>query len=98
MIINFDHREITQAIVDYTKKRGIGLENSKIEVNLTAGRGPNGYTASVDIIEDGIEPLVEVAEEIVKTTQQTVPEVIEEATKEAAKEDTSGDAKSLFES
>lgn len=47
MIIQFDHNEIVQAITEYTRTRTNNADCSNVEVNLTAGRGTNGFTASV---------------------------------------------------
>lgn len=50
MQITLDSTEIKQAIVGYVKDQGIDLTNTTVEVGMTAGRGPNGPTATVDII------------------------------------------------
>jgi hypothetical protein len=99
MIINFDHIEITQAIVDYTKKRGIGLEKSTIEVVMTAGRGSNGYTAAVTVVEEGVQSMESVAVNVAEVTTEA-PEVPEtEETAEVVEDEAPlDDGKSLFES
>jgi hypothetical protein len=50
MQITLDSSEIKQAIVSYVKDQGIDLTNTTVEVGMTAGRGANGTTATVDII------------------------------------------------
>jgi hypothetical protein len=50
MQITLDSSEIKQAIVSFVRDQGIDLTNTDVEVGMTAGRGVNGTTATVDII------------------------------------------------
>lgn len=50
MQITLDSSEIKQAIVSFVMNQGIDLTNTDVEVGMTAGRGVNGTTATVDII------------------------------------------------
>lgn len=50
MQITLDSSEIKQAIVSFVRDQGIDLTNTDVEVGMTAGRGANGTTATVDII------------------------------------------------
>ena len=53
MQITLDSSEIKQAIVSFVSDQGIDLTNTDVEVGMTAGRGVNGTTATVDIIPKG---------------------------------------------
>ena len=49
MNITLNNDEIDLALVDYVQKQGIDLSHSEVKVSLTAGRGENGTTASIEI-------------------------------------------------
>ena len=49
MKINLNHDEINEAIVNWVAKQGIDLTDKETVVELTAGRGINGNSASIDI-------------------------------------------------
>jgi len=51
MQITVDQNEIEQAIKGFIGHQGIAIENKELSVTLTAGRGPAGITASVDMID-----------------------------------------------
>jgi len=49
MKIDLNSVEIEQALVAYIAAQGIDLSGKQTEVALTAGRGPNGYSAAIVI-------------------------------------------------
>ena len=49
MKMTLNHEEINEAIVDWIAKQGIDLADKETTVELTAGRGSNGNSASIDI-------------------------------------------------
>jgi len=49
MKMTLNHEEINEAIVDWVAKQGIDLADKETTVELTAGRGANGNSASIDI-------------------------------------------------
>lgn len=49
MKMTLNHEEINEAIVDWVAKQGIDLADKETTVELTAGRGSNGNSASIDI-------------------------------------------------
>jgi hypothetical protein len=51
MQITVDQTEIEQAIKNFIGRSGIAIENKELSVTLTAGRGPAGITASVDMTD-----------------------------------------------
>ena len=59
MQITINQSEIKEAIVKYVGTQGISLIDKKIEITLTAGRGPNGMTADINLIPQTEEKLVE---------------------------------------
>ena len=89
MNITFKHEEIVQAIVNYTQSRGIDLKKSLIEVNLTAGRGGNGYTAQVEILDNNVASLED-------ANNATVTSIVQEES-DTIDESMTDDTKSVFE-
>jgi len=59
MQITINENEMTQAIKEYIGNHGINISNKKLTVALAAGRGANGYSASVEIAEKETTGLVE---------------------------------------
>ena len=45
-------KEIHEAIRAYVGAQGIRLEGKKLDIDLTAGRGTSGFSASIDIVAD----------------------------------------------
>ena len=48
MDITLTHTEIEQAVVNHVRALGMTLP-AEVEVTLTAGRGPQGYTATINL-------------------------------------------------
>ena len=58
MQITLNQSEIEIAIQDYISGQGISISGRNVDVSLTAGRGPNGMSASIDIRgEEGTSPV-----------------------------------------
>jgi hypothetical protein len=49
MQIILNDSEIKKALVAYVSTQGISIANADVDVTLTAGRGPNGMSATIDI-------------------------------------------------
>jgi len=49
MKLTFDSSEIEQALISYVSSQGIDLSDKNVSVSMTAGRGPNGHTAELNI-------------------------------------------------
>jgi hypothetical protein len=54
MQITLNHREIEEAIIEYVSNQGISIQGKSTEVAMVAGRGSNGYSATVDILADNL--------------------------------------------
>ncbi len=52
MKIELSEPEIKTALISYIGTQGINLEGKNVSVELTAGRGPNGHSASINIDAD----------------------------------------------
>jgi 6-phosphogluconolactonase/glucosamine-6-phosphate isomerase/deaminase len=49
--INLNEKEIHQAIIEFIGSEGIDLSEKQVNIELTAGRKPNGFYADVEIGE-----------------------------------------------
>lgn len=82
MKLTFNSQEIEQALISYVAYQGIDLSNKDVSVNMTAGRGPNGHTAELNIttIDDAKQDLKVVTEdhEVVVKSPYTEKEKEEE--------------------
>ena len=52
MQLSLNDSEIRQAVADYVAGQGISVVDKKVDVVLKAGRGENGYSATVDITDN----------------------------------------------
>jgi len=52
MQITLNHTEIEEAIIEYVGNQGISIQGKSTAVAMVAGRGSNGYSATVDILAD----------------------------------------------
>ena len=87
MQIIINEEEILEAIKGYITKQGIVTAGREITVELTAGRGPNGSRATVEITKPDGEPTVHEVfasneEKAVEEDIAQVEEVVEKAAKE----------------
>jgi hypothetical protein len=57
MKITLNQIEIEEALKQYVSEQGIAVNGKSIEVNITAGRGPNGVTAELDIVAEKAAPV-----------------------------------------
>ena len=85
MQITMNQKELIEAIEDFVVKQGIQITGRELDTHLTAGRGGNGYTATIDIkpqseVVDTAEP-----DTNPETDALTEPEIDEEE-KEETKE------------
>jgi uncharacterized protein YjlB len=102
MQITVDQTEIEQAIKNFIGHQGIAIENKELSVTLTAGRGPSGITASVDMTNIGELPgnkptdnfkLKSKAEEQTKQDTKAINEILDkELAEEPEPKDTTGKA------
>jgi len=76
MKIEFSENEIKQALTDYVEAQGISLKDKQITVQLTAGRGSNGHTASIEINNDKVSEPTQT--ELDTTLTKEVEEVTED--------------------
>lgn len=53
MRINLIETEIHDALIQYITNQGIDISGKDVNVSLTAGRGPSGHKAAVDILNPG---------------------------------------------
>lgn len=60
MDITLNQDEIETAVREFIGNQGIDISNKLMEISLTAGRGPNGHSASVTLLP---EPEPEIAED-----------------------------------
>lgn len=99
MIITINEDEIKAGCKRFVADQGIGVAGQIVEVHLTAGRGANGFTATVELLPNttattnslsaGVEDPEVVAEE-----EKLVEEPVEEVEPEEAPDD---DEDSLFD-
>lgn len=67
MQITLNENEIKRAIIAFVSDQGISITGKNVEVSLTAGRAPNGMSASIDISNDDPVPLKNV---VVNVTEE----------------------------
>lgn len=79
MDITLNQKEIETAIKEFIGNEGINISNKLVEISLTAGRSPNGHSASVTIMpnpgteEEAVAEL-DTAEEEVEPETKPAPE------------------------
>ena len=64
MNITLNNAEIETALVEHIATKGLSVIGKSVQVHLTAGRGPNGHSASIEILDAktptaGIEEVTE---------------------------------------
>lgn len=75
MDITLNHEEISEAITDYVGNQGINLDGKETEVDFTAGRGGNGYSATISIKE----PTPEKPKKVARTKAKAKPVMVAKA-------------------
>jgi len=80
MQITLDHTEIEQAITEFVANQGITINGKETNVTMVAGRGANGYSATVDITSGKLIGSAETQEEPAKVefTEEDEPATSEE--------------------
>ena len=96
MQITLNQDEIETAIKNYVNQQVNIREGQEITIDLKAGRGENGFSATIDIVPEGTPKLIT---KVVKTlpsdlpgpgptpppqTNEAAPETVQEAASEAA--------------
>lgn len=97
MKVTLNDREIKEALSQYVGELGIDLNGKAVEVDLSAGRGPNGYSATIEITKAAVATVVPAAAvapaEPADKANSAMPEPpVEDATEEEEPADT----KSIF--
>lgn len=73
MRIILTENDIKKALIAYTSTLGLDLSNHHVAIELTAGRGANGHSATVIIDEAEAEPaVVETVKEVEGTSAKTL--------------------------
>ena len=57
MNITLNNTEIEEALVEHIATKGLSVTGKHIEVHLTAGRGPNGHSATIEILDAKASPV-----------------------------------------
>lgn len=91
MKLTFNSAEIEQALISFVSTQGIDLANKTVVVNMTAGRGPNGHTAELDITT---KPVVDEVVPII--AEPKVPEAFIEDKVETAADEPADDTNIMF--
>ena len=55
MKVMLNDAEIKVALVDYVVGQGIDVSGKEVVVDMTAGRGENGFSANIDIVDARVE-------------------------------------------
>ena len=82
MKIILGQNEIEVALTEYISNQGISIKGKHVEIDMTAGRGVNGFTAELNInnnvrassIGSAISKAVEAVPEVKKAVNQAVTE------------------------
>lgn len=83
MRIILTENDIKKALIAYTSTLGLDLSNHHVAIELTAGRGANGHSATVIIDEAETEP---VAGETIKDVEGTSAKTVVQQRVQKAKE------------
>lgn len=89
MQITIVQSEIEDAIRGYVSDQGIDLSGKQLEVDLTAGRGSSGFTATIDITRgSAVAPAV---------AEEKTPEPTSEEEETSDSEEDAAEAPIIFE-
>ena len=78
MRIQLDQEELEEAIQAFITSQGIDLTNIIVDIDLTAGRGPNGFTAIVALSKKETE--TESVTSVVPKESLTTEAIVDEDT------------------
>lgn len=85
IILTLDQEAIREALIDYISNMGVDISSCTAQLDMTAGRGSNGYTASVTLTKN--KPNKNVVEGLTKRAA-TQAELDEDLSTHSGKEDT----------
>lgn len=112
MKITISEAEIKTAIINYVSSQGLNTEGRKVTIDLKATRGPEGYTADIEVTDPSVEDVAGSTESgeasaqperplgIVKRVTAAKPALVastDEAEAEAAAEQLEADANEAAE-
>lgn len=63
MLIQLRQNEIEEAVKMYVEAQGINLTGKKVDMNFTSGRGNNGLTVDLDIVDAKLSELTSGAQQ-----------------------------------
>ena len=72
MKITLDQEEIETAIKNFVGSQGIAVVGKDVGVSLIAGRGPNGFSAAIDITDGNNSKPATTAATVEEATEETV--------------------------
>lgn len=84
MQITLNHEEIVAALEAHARKLINIASGNTLQIELKAGRGENGYSATLDIVPDTVvpakptTPIKRAVEPVVETTPEVAQEVVDE--------------------
>jgi len=64
LTITIDSEAIQEALVAYIANQGLDITNKEVKVQMTAGRGANGYSAAITIISNTVSTNTSTDDEI----------------------------------
>lgn len=73
MKIELSEDEIKSAIIGYVCEQGFSIDAAKAEVDLKAGRGENGATATVSVGKPEVNPVSEAPTVMASAKAETTP-------------------------
>ena len=76
MKVMLNDSEIKKALVNYVVSQGIDISGKEVVVDMTAGRGENGFSANIDIVDTDL-PIVGTTDET--TSDEAVETVADES-------------------
>ena len=88
MKLTFDSSEIEQALISYVSTQGIDLADKNVTVSMTAGRGPNGHTAELDITTKKETNLSAIPTPVSTDSKEAHTPLLDELTEDSEPDDT----------
>lgn len=92
MKVMLNDAEIKIALVNYVVGQGIDISGKDVNVDMTAGRGENGFSANIDIVDASLESV----ETEVSGTDDVSPLPADDAPNGVASEEEPDDSTNLF--
>ncbi len=69
MSITIEEPAIKQAIIQHVNTMGVNTDGKEVTILLKAGRGTNGYTATIDISESITKDVISTSENVVSNSE-----------------------------